>query len=55
VSAIAVAVVCLVLAQVIGIYALVSRKADLVFTLAMCALLLAAVTLGGYGLYHRFH
>ena len=49
------AVACLLAAQVLGIYALVTRKADLVFTLVMCALLVAAVSLGGYGLYHRFH
>ena len=54
-SAIAVAAGCLVLAQVLGIYALVSRKADLVFAALMVGLLLAAAILGGYGLYHRFH
>ncbi len=45
----------LVLAQIVGIYGLVTRKADLVFALVMIALLGAAVVLGGYGLYHRIH
>jgi hypothetical protein len=39
----------------VGIYGLITRKADLVFALVMVALLVAAVALGGYGLYHRIH
>jgi hypothetical protein len=54
-SAITVAAGCLVVAQVMGIYALVTRKADLLFALVMTALLLAAAALGAYGVYHRFH
>ena len=45
----------LVLAQLIGIYGLVTRKADLVFALVMGALLVLAVVLGGYGVYHKLH
>jgi hypothetical protein len=45
--------VCLVAAQVLGIYALVSRKADLVFSLCMVMLLVAAFALGAYGAYAK--
>ena len=45
----------LVIAQILGIYALVTRKADLIFALIMGALLLLAVVLGAYGVYHRIH
>ncbi|HET9077452.1 MAG TPA: hypothetical protein VFN68_11005 [Acidimicrobiales bacterium] len=45
----------LVLAQILGIYALVTRKADFVFAVLMAAILVCAVVLGGYGLYHRIH
>lgn len=45
----------LVVAQVLGVYALKTRKADLVFALVMAALLVGAVVLGGYGVYHRLH
>lgn len=44
---------CLVAAQLLGIYALVSRKADLVFSLCMVALVVAAVGLGAYGAYAK--
>jgi hypothetical protein len=46
---------CLVAAQVLGIYGLVTRKADLIFALVMGALLLGAVALGGMDVYHRIH
>jgi hypothetical protein len=46
---------CLVAAQLLGIYALVTRKADLIFTLVMGALLAVAVVLGGMYAYHRIH
>jgi hypothetical protein len=55
VSALTVAAGFLVVAQIVGIYGLITRKADLVFALVMVALLSAAVVLGGYGLYHRIH
>lgn len=45
----------LVIAQILGIYALVTRKADLIFALVMGVLLLLAVVLGAYGVYHRLH
>ena len=47
--------VLLVLAQILGIYGLVTHKADFIFALTMAVLLIAAVVLGGYGLYHRIH
>jgi len=43
----------LVIAQILGIYALVTRKADLVFAIVMVVLLLAAGALGGLGAYDR--
>jgi hypothetical protein len=47
------AAACLVGAQLLGIYALVTRKADLVFSLCMVALVLAAFALGAYGAYAK--
>jgi hypothetical protein len=46
---------CLVAAQLLGIYGLVTRKADLIFAVVMGVLLLGAVTLGGMDAYHRIH
>lgn len=48
-----VAGVCLVLAQLIGIYALRSRKADLVFSLCMVGLLALAILFGVFGAVHE--
>jgi hypothetical protein len=45
----------LVLAQILGIYALVTRKADFIFALFMSVLLGGSVVLGLYWLYHRIH
>lgn len=45
----------LIAAQILGIYALVTRKADLIFAMTMTVILVIAVVLGGYGLYHRLH
>ena len=45
----------LIAAQILGIYALVTRKADLIFALTMTVILVVAVILGGYGVYHRLH
>ncbi len=45
----------LVVAQILGIYALVTRKADLIFAIVMTVLLVLAVVLGIYGVYHRVH
>lgn len=47
--------VCLVLAQILGIYGLVTRKADLVFAVVMVALLVGAIVLGGLGAYEHIH
>lgn len=49
------AAVLLVLAQILGIYALVTRKADLVFAFFMVVILVLAVALGGYGVYHKIY
>jgi hypothetical protein len=46
---------CLVLAQALGIYALVTRKADLVFALVMFGLVLAALASGAEGAYSQLH
>jgi hypothetical protein len=40
---------CLVAAQVLGIYALRTRKADLIFSIFMVALVVAALALGYEG------
>jgi hypothetical protein len=45
----------LVLAQVIGLYGLKTRKADLIFTLIMGALVGAAVVVGAYEVFHIHH
>ncbi len=44
---------CLVLAQLLGIYALITRKADLIFALIMGLLLVLAAVLAGAGIYHK--
>ena len=46
---------CLVVAQLLGIYGLVTRKADFIFALTMAALLISAIVLGVLGAYHRIH
>jgi hypothetical protein len=46
---------CLVVAQLLGIYGLVTRKADLIFAVVMGALLVCALVVGGLGVYHRIH
>ncbi len=43
----------LVVAQLLGIYALKTRKADLVFSVTMVVLVVAAVLVGGYGVLHK--
>jgi hypothetical protein len=55
VSLLVAAGVCLVVAQLLGIYGLVTRKADFVFALIMGALLVGAVVMGGLGAYDRIH
>ncbi len=46
---------CLVAAQLLGIYGLVTRKADLLFALIMGALLVVGIVLGGMYAYDRIH
>jgi hypothetical protein len=46
------AVALLVVAQILGIYALVTRKADLIFALMMLAVLAVAAGVGAYGVIH---
>jgi hypothetical protein len=49
------AAACLVAAQLLGIYGLVTRKADLIFALIMGVLLAVGIVLGGMYVYHRIH
>jgi hypothetical protein len=44
---------CLVAAQLIGIYGLVTRKADVIFAVLMIALLAGAAAMAGVEAYHR--
>jgi hypothetical protein len=46
---------CLLLAQVVGIYGLVTRKADFVIAVFMGVLLVLAVAMGGVAAYHKIH
>jgi hypothetical protein len=46
---------CLIAAQLLGIYGLVTRKADLIFALVMGVLLAVGVVLFGMDAYHRIH
>jgi hypothetical protein len=43
---------CLVVAQVLGIYALITRKADLIFSVVMVCLVVGALVLGYEGARH---
>jgi hypothetical protein len=47
--------ICLGLAQLLGIYGLVTRKADLIFAVLMVGLLAAALLMGLDWAYHRVH
>jgi hypothetical protein len=44
---------CLVVAQLIGIYGLVTRKADVIFSIVMGTLLVLALLLGAVWVYHH--
>jgi hypothetical protein len=55
VNALYIAGVFLVLAQLVGIYALVTRQADFIFAIVVAVLLLIAVVIGGVHIYHRLH
>lgn len=47
------AAICLVLAQILGIYALWTRKADFIFALLMAILVLGAAGFAAFDVYHR--
>jgi hypothetical protein len=47
------AAACLVVAQVLGVYGLVTRKADLIFSLFMAGFVVASLVLGGMGVYQQ--
>jgi hypothetical protein len=44
---------CLVVAQLIGVYGLVTRKADVIFSIVMGTLLAFALLLGAVWVYHH--
>jgi hypothetical protein len=46
---------CLFAAQLLGLYGLLTRKADLIFAIVMVALLVAAVVMGLDWAYYRVH
>ena len=46
---------CLVVAQILGIYALVSRQADFIFVLVMGLLVVVALATGADGVYRQLH
>ena len=46
---------CLVVAQILGIYALVTRKADFTFALVMLLLVVVALASGAEGVYRQLH
>ncbi len=45
----------LVVAQILGIYALVTRKADFVFAVVMIVLVVVALASGADGVYRQLH
>ncbi len=45
----------LVVAQILGIYALVTRKADFLFAVVMIVLVVAALVSGADGVYRQLH
>jgi hypothetical protein len=45
----------LVVAQVLGVYALVTKKADLIFALVMVAFVAIALAAGAEGIYSQLH
>lgn len=50
-----IAAVLLILAQIVGIYALRTRKADVLFSAIMVVLAGSAIALGFFGVLHRLH
>jgi hypothetical protein len=53
VSLLWVAAACLVVAQVVGVYGLVTRKADLIFSIFMIILVAVSLVLGVIGAYRQ--
>jgi hypothetical protein len=53
VSLLWIAAACLVVAQLVGIYGLVTRKADLVFSIFMIVLVAISLALGAIGAYRQ--
>jgi hypothetical protein len=47
--------ICLVLAQLLGIYALITRKADVILALVMGALLSGALLMAAADIYDNVH
>lgn len=47
------AAACLVVAQLIGVYGLVTRKADVLLSTLMIGLVIGAVALAFFGAYHH--
>lgn len=45
----------LVVAQILGVYALKTHKADFIFAIVMAVLLVGAVVLGLFGVYNQLH
>jgi hypothetical protein len=50
-----VAGICLVVAQLLGIYGLLNRKADFTFALVMAVLVVVALASGADGVYRELH
>ncbi len=46
---------CLVVAQILGIYALATRKADLIFAMMMVGLVIVALAAGADGVYSQLN
>jgi hypothetical protein len=53
VSLLWVAAACLVVAQIVGVYGLITRKADLIFSIFMIVLVAASLVLGVIGAYRQ--
>jgi hypothetical protein len=53
VSLLWVAAACLVVAQIVGVYGLVTRKADLIFSIFMMILVAVSLVLGVIGAYRQ--
>ena len=54
-SLLVIAGICLGAAQLLGIYGLITRKADLIFAIIIVVLLAVSIILGFDWAYHRVH